>query len=100
MSAYGSGGKPRWLKPEGQSGKSDGGDESSRIRCRRCGEGITNEQFRTERSGVSRHSQVNPHGFIWEFDCFRVADGCKPIFSSGKYGEYSPFSKIDYQRTR
>ncbi len=69
--------KPRWRR-RSQPAKLRSGavTESVDILCRRCGSRITSDADRVCVAGLHRHSQVNPHGFIWEFDCFANAHGC------------------------
>jgi hypothetical protein len=70
--------KPRWSKERHERREPDAsdGDRGVEIVCARCGQRITDAGERTERSGLHVHSQINPHGFIWEFGCWRSAPGC------------------------
>jgi hypothetical protein len=72
------GSKPRWNQARHKKREPDAGDRARRVRieCARCGHHITDGDARTERNGLHEHSQVNPHGFIWCFGCWRAAPGC------------------------
>ena len=37
---------------------------------------MTDLSARLEIDGLHEHTQVNPHGFVWTFRCFRAAPGC------------------------
>lgn len=63
--------------------------------CARCGHEITSSQARIEVAGLHQHSQVNPHGYIWEFRCFSSAPGC---VGRGPFtGEFSWFAGMNWQ---
>ena len=72
--------KPRWRKPSvrRQQGETRSGGEEWLL-CIRCGDRVTPEAARAERSGLHEHSQINPHGFIWVFGCFEEAPGCAAV---------------------
>jgi hypothetical protein len=63
--------------------------------CVRCSQRITSVDNAIEISGLHEHSQVNPHGFIWNFRCFSSAPGCKP--SGGPQTEFTWFAGYAWQ---
>lgn len=72
--------KPRWEKKRaaGRARQATGSDRGRALLCARCGHPITDEGQRCERAGLHEHSQVNPHGYIWCFGCYREAPGARP----------------------
>ena len=46
------------------------------FRCARCAQPICSPEDRIEIDGLHEHSQINPHGYIWNFGCFAQAPGC------------------------
>jgi hypothetical protein len=81
--------KPRlealWFKGEASHKEQPGGQPSNvpeaqapdaPLCCARCGQVITHERHRTTVNGRHTHTRVNPHGFVFHFGCFAVAEGC------------------------
>jgi hypothetical protein len=71
--------KERWEKKRAPKGRSSsagiGDDKRTPLCCARCGASITDHSESIEIDGLHRHSQVNPHGYIWSFRCFANAWG-------------------------
>jgi hypothetical protein len=64
------------LRPEREESTGGGG---RLLVCARCRHPITTEGERIEIDGLHEHTQINPHGYIWNFGCFASAPGCVPV---------------------
>jgi hypothetical protein len=82
-------GKPRlealWFKGEFSPEERPAGQPSdvpgtqapdAPLRCARCGHVVTRERHRITVNGRHTHTRVNPHGIVFHFGCFTVAEGC------------------------
>lgn len=49
------------------------------IVCASCRKAITAEGARISVAGAHEHRFVNPHGFVYDVQCFRDAPGCEPV---------------------
>ncbi|MCH9686457.1 MAG: hypothetical protein K0V04_33800 [Deltaproteobacteria bacterium] len=80
-------GRPNPGRPGTSTGRhrSSSEDRSDRLRCRACGEAITESDARTEIAGSHAHTFVNPAGLVFEIGCFARAPGCVGV------GEPQPF---------
>jgi hypothetical protein len=63
--------------------------------CVRCAHRITWKQARRAMHGVHEHTQINPHGYIWQFGCFTEAPGCCSIGAPSS--EFSWFVGYSWQ---
>ncbi len=75
---------PRWQQkpgkaPAGAPDETLGGGPDNVIRCARCGNEVTKAACRIRVHDLHEHSQVNPHGYIWQFGCFSAAPGVRPV---------------------
>jgi hypothetical protein len=67
------GASPRILSIEAPEEEAD---HEPVIVCRQCRNHITDESHRLSVEGANRHTFANPHGFVYEIDCFGSAVGC------------------------
>lgn len=56
-------------------------DDGRQLLCRQCLAAITSSEQRISVGGAHQHTFANPHGIIFEIDCFRNAWGCGAIGS-------------------
>lgn len=49
------------------------------IVCASCRQAVTAEGARIAIAGAHEHRFVNPHGFVYDVQCFRDAPGCEPV---------------------
>lgn len=68
---------------------------NKRIICAACGAHITDSSFLTEVQGNTSHSFFNPHGYVFQIECYYKAPGC---FSTGvPRAEFSWFAGFAWQ---
>jgi hypothetical protein len=65
------------------------------LRCARCGQAIASDGDRIGVHGLHEHSQVNPHGYIWNFGCFSSAPGC--VAQGERSTEFAWFPNTSWQ---
>lgn len=58
--------------------EAEGRDEHGgrRLRCRRCGNPVSDERHRIRRGGSAWHRFTNPQGRVFEIGCYAAAPGC------------------------
>ncbi|HWM84730.1 MAG TPA: cereblon family protein [Kofleriaceae bacterium] len=75
------GARPRGGSPEARL--RDESEELARdttpLVCVRCRRPITTAGERIAVDGLHEHTQINPHGYIWNFGCFAHAPGCVTV---------------------
>jgi hypothetical protein len=76
----------------GERGAAGGGRPLVCVGCRRP---ITTEEDRIEVDGLHEYTQINPHGFIWNFRCFARAPGC--VAAGGPSREFAWFAGHSWQ---
>lgn len=57
------------------------GDHGRHLLCRQCLAMITTPEERIAVGGAHQHTFANPHGIVFEIDCFRNARGCGAVGS-------------------
>ena len=64
------------------------------IRCKHCGEGITDDTKRLTVNGQHVHTGTNPAGILFVFSCFMEATGC---YTAGEYtSEHTWFPRYQW----
>lgn len=65
-------------------------EKERKLRCRACGNGITDRSQRFAKGGQHRHTFFNPAGVVYELGCFHSAPGCATTGEAS--GEFSWFA--------
>ena len=63
--------------------------------CHNCRHMITADNRRIEVAGFHLHTCTNPHGIVYQVECFSAAPGCREIGAAWR--EYSWFSGYRWQ---
>jgi len=70
-------------------------EPSRRLVCHNCRYLITTDNRRIEVAGGHSHTCTNPHGIVYQVECFSAAPGCREIGAA--YQEYSWFTGYRWQ---
>ena len=66
-----------------------GARSDAKLLCAVCGNPVTGDDQRIEVAGAHRHTFANPHGFVFNIGCFRLAPGS--VADSRAFTEFSWF---------